>query len=535
MGQLVPRIRDHVDCVSYIQQGIDGRPRPWYFVVDADTGYRAPVSPEEAEVIMAMRRLNRESSIEHVTREVRVNSGLALGESAVRELVAHLERLGLTGAETSAEAIRHTQLQGRREAYQAHQLAALNTCLQRMADEVPYYQELFAGRPEPARSLADLARFPVLTKALLRANFHRLQPAWFTQEPCAVRFLSSSGTTETRTQTVHLVDELSRGYAIGFSVLNLNPGADSFRIAYLTPPVCSGTACHMDMRLPYEQRLMPNGRLLLLNSFRDPSTVPPEALEAILHELLAFGPTVLAGDAAYLAALARFLLASGRRCPSVKAVVTSYGVSSALHLHVIAQAFECPIHDLYSATETGPVAGTCAAGRYHVLEPCHVEVVDDAGPVGPGQLGKVLVTTLHNKLTPLLRYETGDLARAATGPCGCGWAHSEVLLALEGRVQDLITDSRGQPITPRAVDRVIAQEPAGLPVQYYGLLQRAATSYVLVVVPGAGYGAATERTLRARAHELLGRAIDLAIEPRGSLPPAPNGKYRLCYRQHLGL
>src|SRR3546814_11153852 len=49
-----------------------------------------------------------------------------------------------------------------------------------------------------------------------------------------------------------------------------------------------------------------------------------------------------------------------------------------------------------------------------------LEVVDDDGrPCGPGETGRVLITSLHNFATPLIRYELGDYAEVGS-PCACG-------------------------------------------------------------------------------------------------------------------
>lgn len=77
----------------------------------------------------------------------------------------------------------------------------------------------------------------------------------------------------------------------------------------------------------------------------------------------------------------------------------------------------------YGLNELGLVASRCVeGGRYHVhAEHAWVELLDDAGqPVGPGQRGRLVVSTLSNLVMPLLRYDTGDLAIAVEGPCPCG-------------------------------------------------------------------------------------------------------------------
>ena len=44
---------------------------------------------------------------------------------------------------------------------------------------------------------------------------------------------------------------------------------------------------------------------------------------------------------------------------------------------------------------------------------------DDSNPCGPGDIGRIIVTDLHNFATPLIRYDTGDYAEVAP-PCPCG-------------------------------------------------------------------------------------------------------------------
>jgi phenylacetate-coenzyme A ligase PaaK-like adenylate-forming protein len=51
-----------------------------------------------------------------------------------------------------------------------------------------------------------------------------------------------------------------------------------------------------------------------------------------------------------------------------------------------------------------------------------VEVVDEANrPVPPGVQGaKVLVTTMFNRVLPVVRYELSDLVTMVPGHCSCG-------------------------------------------------------------------------------------------------------------------
>ena len=90
---------------------------------------------------------------------------------------------------------------------------------------------------------------------------------------------------------------------------------------------------------------------------------------------------------------------------------------------IIARTFPQPLHQNYGLNEIGLVASVCPeGGRYHIhCENALVEILDDAGKVcAPGTVGHLIVTSLNNRIMPLIRYDTDDLAEAADGPCPCG-------------------------------------------------------------------------------------------------------------------
>src|SRR3546814_616774 len=89
---------------------------------------------------------------------------------------------------------------------------------------------------------------------------------------------------------------------------------------------------------------------------------------------------------------------------------------------LVQRAWGVPLKDSYSCEEAGYLTMQCPDHEvYHVQsENVLLEVVDDDGrPCGPGETGRVLITSLHNFATPLIRYELGDYAEVGS-PCACG-------------------------------------------------------------------------------------------------------------------
>ena len=103
------------------------------------------------------------------------------------------------------------------------------------------------------------------------------------------------------------------------------------------------------------------------------------------------------------------------------------------------QVFGVKVVDMYSSQEVGYIALQCPEHEhYHVqAENLLVEVLaEDGRGCGPGEVGRVVVTTLHNFAMPLLRYDIGDYAEVgASCPCGRGLG---VLTRILGRQRNLL-------------------------------------------------------------------------------------------------
>ncbi|MDP2316579.1 MAG: AMP-binding protein [Pseudomonadota bacterium] len=74
--------------------------------------------------------------------------------------------------------------------------------------------------------------------------------------------------------------------------------------------------------------------------------------------------------------------------------------------------FGCPVVDVYSTTEIGPIAASGPGGLRLLCPDLYVEVVGpDGRPLPDGERGEIVVSGGRNPYLPLLRYATGDHAR----------------------------------------------------------------------------------------------------------------------------
>lgn len=116
----------------------------------------------------------------------------------------------------------------------------------------------------------------------------------------------------------------------------------------------------------------------------------------------------------------------------------------------VREAFGCHIADQYGADEVGHIAGECpVCGEYHIAsEAVLCEILDERGrQCGPGETGRVIVTSLYNYAMPLIRYEIGDFATVGR-EASCRSVSLPTLARVVGRYRNTFTLADGRVIYP---------------------------------------------------------------------------------------
>lgn len=168
----------------------------------------------------------------------------------------------------------------------------------------------------------------------------------------------------------------------------------------------------------------------------------------------------------------------------------------------LSATFDCPVLDLYSLNEAGPVAVFDPALDGHVLlQPrLFVEILDANGqPVPAGSRGEVTLTGGFNFCLPLLRYRTGDFA-------SLDFVRGEpVLRGLEGRA--CVRFRRPDGIWLNNIDVTHVLRP--FPLARFTLHQRADSGFEFSTEgPASSVGEARDALAR-----LLGPAARLEFVP----------------------
>ncbi len=252
-------------------------------------------------------------------------------------------------------------------------------------------------------------------------------------------------------------------------------------------------------------------------------SVRTSTVEQQLDWLARVDPEVLLTYPSVAEELARACVATGQGVPSLREVRLFGEAVDEGTRATLARAWPVPVTDVYSANEVGYIALQCPTGsHYHVqAEGVLVEVLDDAGkPCAPGEIGRVVVTALHNFATPLIRYELGDFAEVGE-PCACGRG-LPVLRRILGRFRNLLVLPSGARRWPTFGWVNHAQIA---PVTQFQMVQKGLDHIEVRVVSRRPLSRAEERSFGDQIVEHLGYPFRLTFTAVDHVARSPSGKF----------
>lgn len=97
-------------------------------------------------------------------------------------------------------------------------------------------------------------------------------------------------------------------------------------------------------------------------------------------------------------------------CPTLKLCIGTSENCTEEDKKIIQEAFGIPVVNEYGTSEVDLIAFEDLNGNWKIsLENIYMEILDDAGkPLISGGEGRIVLTALHNKAMPFIRYEIGD-------------------------------------------------------------------------------------------------------------------------------
>ncbi|OGT33633.1 MAG: hypothetical protein A2W28_11865 [Gammaproteobacteria bacterium RBG_16_51_14] len=234
-----------------------------------------------------------------------------------------------------------------------------------------------------------------------------------------------------------------------------------------------------------------------------------------------------------LNALAQFLGNNNQSLPNLQQIMTIGECLSPDVRAVCEEFFQVPIKDVYSSQELGYIALQCPDHpNYHVQsETVLVEVLDDNDqPCQAGEVGRLVVTSLHNFAMPLIRYEVGDYAEVG-GPCPCGRG-LPVLNRIYGRVRNMLTLPSGEKTWPRIGSQYYAAS-TGAAIRQAQVIQHSLEQIEVRLAVDRPLNEQQEARLTPLIREALGHPFSISYCYLDEIPRSKGGKFEE-FLSHIG-
>ncbi len=234
-------------------------------------------------------------------------------------------------------------------------------------------------------------------------------------------------------------------------------------------------------------------------------------------------PDYLVSYPSNIEALAALCVAKGIRLEGLREVRTlSETLSPELRV-ACREAWGVPIADMYSASEIGYIALQCPDyEHYHIQsEAVLVEVLSAEGqPCGPGEIGRIVLTSLHNFAMPLIRYEIGDYVQLGE-PCPCGRG-LPVITRIMGRLRNLVTLPDGRQNWPILRTRYLMEV---FPLRQIQVVQRSLEQIEVKLVVARPLLPEEESKYIAILQGSLGYPFQISFSYHDAIPRSASGKY----------
>jgi phenylacetate-CoA ligase len=224
-----------------------------------------------------------------------------------------------------------------------------------------------------------------------------------------------------------------------------------------------------------------------------------------------YRPTLLQGYASILAALARHVIDAKLVMPEslIGAYSTAEVLTDAMR-ETIERAFGSKVFNQYGSREIPNIACECRHGNMHVwTDMVWLESMD----------GELLVTSLTNRLMPMIRYANGDCGELLDDECACGLPFPLMAMGL-CRSNDFIVAPGGRRLHPSFFNHLLYGRTE---VRQYQFVQDAPLRVLLRLVADTPLAAVVAQEMQAR---VAAEGLSLQIDYVPDIDRTMSGKHR---------
>uniref|UniRef100_A0A486XTS6 Coenzyme F390 synthetase n=1 Tax=Rheinheimera sp. BAL341 TaxID=1708203 RepID=A0A486XTS6_9GAMM len=398
------------------------------------------------------------------------------------------------------------------------QNSRLQQFIQRAYQQVPYYRTLLQQlklTPDDIQNVADLAKLPFLTKAVITEQFDALKAA----NASNLKRFNTGGSSGQPLIFLLGNERVSHDVAAKWRATrwwDVDIG-DKEIVAWGSP-----------IELGAQDRARVFRDLLFRSQLIPAFDMSEQKLLAFLQRIRDNAPKMLFGYPSVYHLLAQTAQKHGIAMNKLGINVV-FVTSERLYPYqreLIESVFGAPVANGYGGRDAGFIAHQCPAGGMHLsFEDIVVEIIDPAtgAVLPPGEAGEIVVTHLATSEFPFIRYRTGDIATVATTPCSCGRG-LPLLESIEGRSTDFVVASDGTMMHGLALIYILRDING---IAAFKIIQHSLNqATVQLVWPEGKLPEAIATQIRTGFNARLGAQVQIEIEQLPEIAPEKSGKYR---------
>lgn len=309
------------------------------------------------------------------------------------------------------------------------QLEYLKKLVKDVTANVPYYREYSKTHDIKIESIDDIKKLPIVDKAFINSHYNEFVSKTAHKPYSIAKTTGSSG--------------------VPFQFIKTREG-ESYKIATrLRGKNWSGIGrCDKMLKISG----IPPVNMSIIDEIKEKirfiatqkneiyiSEITDENIPILVEKINKINPIGIIGLAGGVALLANKLKGNKDLKCNIQAVFTNSESITPLMRKQIRETFGVEPRSDYAATE-GCIAQECEYGGLHVsMEECLVEIINE----DENGVGDLVLTMLHSKDMPLIRYKIGDRGRWRKEKCKCG-RNLEMIDEVVGREVDVIVLPNGK-------------------------------------------------------------------------------------------
>jgi phenylacetate-CoA ligase len=432
-------------------------------------------------------------------------------------LITYLVKYHLMPYKQLYREIQRTQWLSAKE-LEAYQLIQLKRVVKHAYETVPYYTEMMdhAGiRPEHIQQLADLSRFPIMTKRDMIQIGSRLVSTRYNKLFMKTAF--TGGSSGLPVPVRRDISSIARENAFVKRQYDWAGVQTSDPCAYLEGRIVAPVGQN-PTRVHFYDAVM---RALVLSTFHLRYDLVPHYIELIK----AYKIKSLIGYPSAIYILAKGCADKGLSL-NLRCVLTTSETLDEMKKTAISNAFHCPVFDFYGSAERVVYIHTCDKGSYHVIPDYgFTELIPAESP--NEDCFRIVSTGFWNMTMPLIRYQMGDLVKYSSRQCACKRAFP-VIDKIVGREGTIITTPSGVQLGASSVEYIlerILQSMYHLPIVTGRVLQKQSDLLTLEFVPAEGFDQEHEHRLMDAVRRHIPDGMRMEIRRVEQLERTARGKY----------